>query len=106
MLNSKGAGAVSLAGRKPRVITVNVGTIFLPLKLKVISFGFNIEGYVCSRRYCLVLRMSCDLRGTNCGKEKEMVDIFNRCSSNSRGNTAFLTGDFINTLNGKKKLKL
>ena len=64
-LNPKGAGAVSLARRQPRIIAVNFCTVFLPLKLKIISCGFNIEGYVCSSRYFLVLRMLCDCRGNN-----------------------------------------
>ena len=65
-LNSKGAGAFSQTEREPRVIAVNVCTFSLPLKPKIISCGFNIESCVCFRRYCLVLRMLCDLRGINC----------------------------------------
>ena len=45
-----------------------VYTITLPLKLKIISHGLNMEGYVFSKKYCLVLQIPCDLRGINCKK--------------------------------------
>ena len=67
--NLKGA-MIRLAGAKPRLIGANVIPIFLPLELKVISWGYNFERYVSSSGYWLVLGMLGDVRGINCEKNR------------------------------------
>ena len=62
MVNTKRASVFSLADFEPRLMVNNISLIFLPLELKVISSCFNLEGYICSSRYGLVLGMLSDLR--------------------------------------------
>ena len=65
-MNLKGAGAICLTGREPRLIAVNTFAIFLPLELNLISCGFNTEGYICSSGYWLFFWTLDDLRKTMC----------------------------------------
>ena len=50
-LDTKGTGLVSLTALESTPIAVNVTAIFLPLKLKIVSSGFNCKGYVLSYSY-------------------------------------------------------
>ena len=59
--NMKSAGFVCLVALEPRLSTVNVLAIFLPLELKVVSVCFNSKFNICSNECWLVIRMLSDL---------------------------------------------
>ena len=61
--NTKRASVFGLADFELTVIVNNISLTFLPLELKIISCGFNSEGYICSSSYWLVLGMLSDLGG-------------------------------------------
>ena len=73
ILNPEGAGLLSLAALESRSSAFNVIAIFLPLKLKIISCGFNGKGYGISCCYCFAFWIMSDLRRFNYGKEKLTV---------------------------------
>lgn len=65
MVNMKSAGLVCLAALEPRLSTVKILAIFLPLEPKVVSGCFNSKFNVCSNKYGLVLGMLSDLGGVS-----------------------------------------
>ena len=65
VLNMESTGIPSSITTKLRSITLNVYAIFLPLKMKVITYSFNSEDSVCSSGYWLALWMLSDLRRIN-----------------------------------------
>ena len=73
ILNLKGAGLLSLAALESRSSAFDVIAIFLPLKLKIISFGFNGKGYEISCCYCFAFGILNDLGRFN--YEKEILTV-------------------------------